>query len=701
MKNNSSRKLLFTTVAIAFLTILSSIVINFFTGKKDVTDWLENIKLSYLVGGIIFIGLSSILLAYLQVKYAKDSEKEKEILTGNIEPDIKKFFDSLRERYRKRYESKLDGRFEIKLEVSEDWHSDKPKTYKFDAEAKVSDAVGAVRKAFDDTGRLLIVGSPGSGKTVLLLNLARELLGDEYKADQKLPVIFNLASWSEDYENFEDWLINVLNSGNGLSKDFAKTVLREKQIIFLLDGLDELARNEDTKVANEKRAKCLDSLNEYLREGRKAVICCRREEFAEMQKTTNRDAPVSAKVEVLDLTKADILLALQDARKHNESRTSAEHLEEVIKKNEVFLEVLSTPFYFTTALEDFDKHSLKETDFSMDADELKKNLLDKFVESKINHTRNLTEFEQDETKIKKWLKWLAQLMEKKQLITFELLDLQPTDLVYRLHYALTIGLFSGFAISLLLFVVTNFDFLLCLFAFFIFFLFMGFLIGWLEGDFPSEDVIKIDFSKILNLNFLNTVLHYCLLGVFCFVLGLGFIGSIKLGLYKSFHLFSAIGIFGGLFFGAFISTMIAAKRVKKIERIAYLNSPYQRIYGGFLVNFTISLILSLLSFFYILLFIFYKEAFLESIVVNTENSSSGIPQTAWFGLAYFQLLYVILTTLFKHIILRFCLFLESAMPLKYVTFLDYAAEARILEKDGGQWRFRHQNLQEYFASLKD
>ena len=42
------------------------------------------------------------------------------------------------------------------------------------------------------------------------------------------------------------------------------------------------------------------------------------------------------------------------------------------------------------------------------------------------------------------------------------------------------------------------------------------------------------------------------------------------------------------------------------------------------------------------------------------------------------------------------------MPLRYVEFLDYAArELRILEKDGGQWRFRHQNLQDYFVRMKD
>jgi hypothetical protein len=58
-----------------------------------------------------------------------------------------------------------------------------------------------------------------------------------------------------------------------------------------------------------------------------------------------------------------------------------------------------------------------------------------------------------------------------------------------------------------------------------------------------------------------------------------------------------------------------------------------------------------------------------------------------------------ISPLFRHWVLRIILAQEGAMPLRYVTFLDYAAEIRILEKDGGHWRFRHQYLQEYFASL--
>jgi hypothetical protein len=55
-------------------------------------------------------------------------------------------------------------------------------------------------------------------------------------------------------------------------------------------------------------------------------------------------------------------------------------------------------------------------------------------------------------------------------------------------------------------------------------------------------------------------------------------------------------------------------------------------------------------------------------------------------------------SLLKHAVLRLALYREGWAPLKYVTFLDYAVSLRILEKDGGHWRFRHHNLQELFAN---
>ncbi|MCB9036804.1 MAG: hypothetical protein H6557_09315 [Lewinellaceae bacterium] len=52
--------------------------------------------------------------------------------------------------------------------------------------------------------------------------------------------------------------------------------------------------------------------------------------------------------------------------------------------------------------------------------------------------------------------------------------------------------------------------------------------------------------------------------------------------------------------------------------------------------------------------------------------------------------------MFQHFLLNFCFWREGTMPFPYAPFLDYCVRLRLLEKDGGAWRFRHQILQDYF-----
>ena len=59
----------------------------------------------------------------------------------------------------------------------------------------------------DVAGRLLIVGTPGAGKTTTLLTLADQLV-DEAISNHKtvIPIIFELSTWRSS-QSIEDWLI--------------------------------------------------------------------------------------------------------------------------------------------------------------------------------------------------------------------------------------------------------------------------------------------------------------------------------------------------------------------------------------------------------------------------------------------------------------------------------------------------------------
>lgn len=682
MKNEFSRKLLFTTIALAFLTILLSIIVNLFTGKKDVTDWLENISLGYLVSAVIIIGFASILLVYLQIKYTEKADEEKELLAENIEPNVKKFYDSLKERYQKRYESKLNERFEINLEVSEDWDGNKTQTFKerYDKDAKISEAFPRLKELFDTKDGLLIVGEPGAGKTVLLLKVALNLLENTKFADkEKFPVIFNLASWNEEYKDFGEWLKAMLVSGNGLSKDFAGRLLREKRLILLLDGLDELARNEDKMNADKKRAACLKSLNNYL-DCEKTVICCRIDEFVEMQKNTAQTAPVSAKIKVLNLTEVEVIRALGHAQNHTDTKhhASAKNLSKLLAKDEntALRKILRSPFYFTIALEVFYKRLPAEINLPQDEKKLGIYLIEKYVERKLNKTLNPNKF--DKGKTKKWLKWLAQLMNKE--VTFELANLQPTDLIkkwcYRLFVGLVFGLVGGLVIGSFFGSIPDHPaqplglddrLVMGSFAGLISGLPIGLLIGFFGSfnEIKTEDTIKLSFIVLTEV-----------LGILVVFLSIGLYIGWETG-YLSFFL--PISLVMGLIIGLG-GDFSKIEEMKKIIHILYLQNPYQRLFGGFSINLLIC------SF----------PIFIICPLLMLFNFTSPFI----FMAIYFSVIGLMTTPIFLHSYLRLCFWFEGAMPVQYATFLNYAAEARILEKDGGQWRFRHQNLQEYFVNLE-
>src|SRR5262245_28440399 len=86
-----------------------------------------------------------------------------------------------------------------------------------------------IDRIFDEVGRsLLILGAPGSGKTITLLDLARYLiLRAESDPSQPIPVVLNLSSWSDPRKNLLDWLIDELLAKYQIPKRIAKRWLEE------------------------------------------------------------------------------------------------------------------------------------------------------------------------------------------------------------------------------------------------------------------------------------------------------------------------------------------------------------------------------------------------------------------------------------------------------------------------------------------
>ncbi len=111
-----------------------------------------------------------------------------------------------------------------------------------------SDEAGRERRQLDISQayrmvdrHLLVLGRPGVGKSVLLVDLADKLLRRaEPEARAPLPVIFYVAAWTPKYSDFSAWLAKELHETYGEPESAARAWVDESQILPLLDGLDEL-----------------------------------------------------------------------------------------------------------------------------------------------------------------------------------------------------------------------------------------------------------------------------------------------------------------------------------------------------------------------------------------------------------------------------------------------------------------------------
>jgi hypothetical protein len=176
---------------------------------------------------------------------------------------------------------------------------------------------------------LLILGEPGAGKSMLLLDLAQQLvMRAERFQTHPLPVILPLSSWAVKHTALQDWIAEQLAEIYDVPRKLSMQWVREEQILPLLDGLDEM---DETA-----RSACIAAINAYHRAHLTPLVVCSRTKEYKAATERHRLALQEAVV-VQPLTYEDVDTYLIQAGKPLTALRSA------LKKNAALHDLATTP----------------------------------------------------------------------------------------------------------------------------------------------------------------------------------------------------------------------------------------------------------------------------------------------------------------------------------------------------------------------
>ncbi len=538
----------------------------------------------------------------------------------------------------------------------------------------------------DIKGKLLILGTPGVGKTITLLKLAEQLVGEAIAQPQTMiPVIFELSTW-RDGQNIEDWLIEQLYEKYGGPRKIYEAWLERRVLLPLMDGLDELGM--------VRQQACTQKVNVFARTYPQVVVCCRVKEF---QQAGVRLSNLRGTVELQPLTDGQIQDYLGKAGKLGlweqihmvpamgrlmepiVDLKNPEHSEPGLLQVPLFLSLAAQVYEVDKPLKGkvdlFERYIVRQ----LELDQRENDRQSGRFENR-QWAFKTVEIEPDWREATSSLAWIAQRLKERKKVELLIEQIQPNWLdlplaktSYKRINSLILGLILGLIFAL---IGSQID---CSVLGLIAGLVLSPVIGLIIELFDIEpfEGFQISISRLFrkenlhNLYYpLGLALASSLIGVLSDVLVDGKIDNLD----KSIAISFAIPIV--LLIGALIQELKGALKIRF--------KPNQGIWN------------SLQSFFWITALgypfgIILAAAMTSSFANLARAIIPGIGGALFFGF-FGGLLPVI-----QHLTLRIVLTRHYGLPCNLAQFLTYCHERRLLQQIGGRYRFIHRELLDHFA----
>ncbi|MBD2319338.1 NACHT domain-containing protein [Phormidium tenue] len=541
-------------------------------------------------------------------------------------------------------------------------------------------------------GTLLILGEPGSGKTITLLQLARDLITRaEEEIDRRIPVVLNLSSWAAEKQTIAKWIVEELNSKYQVNRKIGQMWVENQELLLLLDGLDEIRDLE-------KRNACMTALNFFQQEqATEMVVCCRVRDYAEMGHQLKLQSAL-----VLQPLTADQIRNYLDRLQFNLTL-----LKTLLIEDETLQELAQSPLLLNIMVLAYQGIEFADIPVSTIASNRKKQLFDDYINRifqgsrpKAYHPSYKSQAKQAYSRqyVTRWLICISQQMVRYSQTIFLIEKIQPDWWIQGKDRNLIPYFVMSFLITALFlgslsewgswgggyrFFSQLGDWLSALF-------WWAITIKFLTSDIkPVETVVwnwkefKTNFIKWLSICLTGGLIGGLLcgsIGIYFVVGRFGLIGGFNIGFIPWFITSLLFGSILGLILGLSIGLnkgLIGSEVEVKIYPNQSIRKSAIRALAYGLVSVIISLILEAL------ISEEFPRKFAQLVVILVSVLRFG-------GQAVLQ-----------HFTLRLILYFKGFIPWNYAKFLDWASDKLFLQKVGGGYIFIHRSLMEHFAEMEN
>jgi hypothetical protein len=179
------------------------------------------------------------------------------------------------------------------------------------------------------SGRLMIIGPPGSGKTLAAITLVTEILSSGLASpdEQMMPIPVSIGGW-DGAQALGEWLSDRLVEGYRIARPVARGLVYGDYILPVLDGLDEADDQVDKSVtAAQKILEQIRSSSDASDIAHGALVMTCRSDFYEDLYESGHSLRNAAVVEMKDLEPDSIrsymLMRFKDDPVHNPYRSDS------------------------------------------------------------------------------------------------------------------------------------------------------------------------------------------------------------------------------------------------------------------------------------------------------------------------------------------------------------------------------------------